>query len=255
MAAAVEGGFFDTVPQASAHPLGMPPCDTGARAPDARQAQALNPGQTPDADPNGGALDLDLDLDLDLNLDLNAAEQGPVPDFDLDLNAPAQAAVVDPAQSTRPCAPPLGGHAHARRALVISADVDERVYIRARLAMGRWVWLDDASTTTQASAAMDDVRYVLALINLDASVIDAWALAARFKAKYPHALMVATSTECGRLPMWALVRRWRAWQLRRRVMAAGFDGLLPKPLRGRHMVRLIEQLNLNAKPTQPRPLS
>lgn len=205
-----------------------------------------------DASPlESSGTDIDLDFNLDAIPDLPSAATQPVESAQ--AAAPAHAALAVTTTSvaaapvglmaTRPCGPPLSGLSRTRRVLVISADADERVYARTRFAMRRLVWLDEATTTTQAAAAMDDVRYVLALINLDSSVIDAWALAKRFRAAYPQALMVATSQTLGPLPWWAWGQLWRAWQLRRRAMAAGFDTVLSKPLQGRHMVALVDHLD------------
>ncbi len=219
---------------------------------------------------------LDLDLDLDLGFDGVFDEAGSTPPsaatagmaLDVDLSVPLEplSAVVcnalpkpnsaEAADAVAAAAHQgfshsrLGGetvrwHSHTRRVLVVSADADERMYIRARLAIGRLVWMDEVTTTTQAMAAMDDVHYVLVIINLDSPVIDSWVLARHFKQRHPRLLMVATTAKLGGEPLWALWRHWGAWQLRCRAQSAGFDALLTKPLQGRQMVGLLAGLQQN----------
>lgn len=231
-----ELGFEDTLPQvpASHRPAVYPPAiDT--------PVQPATTAQTVDIE-----LDFDLGLDPVLPLDpirVPAMHLGTAPD----TTVPTAAALgpVGPAalQVTRPIAPLMWGARPTRRVLVISADADERMYARARFAVRRVVWLDETSTSTQAMAAMDDVRYGIALINLDSPVIDAWALARRFRAAQPHAIMVATSSTVGVLPWLALGQHWRAWQLRSRAKAEGFDAVLAKPLRGRHIMSLVDRMD------------
>lgn len=190
-------------------------------------------------------LDLSFDLDpvvsLDVDLDISLAPEG-VSEGPLASPAALGALPSDFSAATQLLVRAVPGGAPTRRVLVISADADERMYARARFALRRVGWLDEVSTSTQAMAAMDDVRYGLALINLDSPVIDAWALARRFREVQPQAVMVATSDMVGRVSWLAVGRRWRAWQLHHRARAEGFDALLAKPLRGRHLMALVDRL-------------
>lgn len=190
-------------------------------------------------------LDLSFDLDpvvsLDVDLDISLAPEG-VSEGPLASPAALGALPADSSAATQLLVRAVPGGAPTRRVLVISADADERMYARARFALRRVGWLDEVSTSTQAMAAMDDVRYGLALINLDSPVIDAWALARRFREVQPQAVMVATSDMVGRVSWLAVGRRWRAWQLHHRARAEGFDALLAKPLRGRHLMALVDRL-------------
>jgi CheY-like chemotaxis protein len=226
-------GFEDTLPQVLA---GQADASIANMDVDVDLDLIFDPDPEPVVD-----LDLDLDLDLDRDLDISlaadSASEGPLASSVALGALPSGASVA-----TQPLVRTVSGGAPSRRVLVISADADERMYVRARLAVRRVVWLDEVSTSTQAIAAMDDVRYGLALINLDSPVIDAWALARRFREVQPQAVMVATSGVVGRVPWLAVGRRWRAWQLRRRARAEGFDALLAKPLRGRHLMALVDRL-------------
>ena len=216
-------GFEDTLPQVL---VGQ------ADAPTAEVDLDLSFDQDPVV-----SLDVDLGLDLDLSMAPESASEGPLASLDALGALPA-----DSSAATQPLERAVPGGAPTRRVLVISADADERMYARARFAVRRVGWLDEVSTSTQAMAAMDDVRYGLALINLDSPVIDAWALARRFREVQPQAVMVATSDMVGRVSWLAVGRRWRAWQLHRRARAEGFDALLAKPLRGRHLMALVDRL-------------
>lgn len=220
-------GFEDTLPQVLVGQADAPTAEV-----DLDLSFDLDPVVSLDVD-----LGLDLDLDLDLSVAPESASEGP-------LASPAALGALpsDSSAATQPLVRAVPGGAPTRRVLVISADADERMYARARFALRRVGWLDEVSTSTQAMAAMDDVRYGLALINLDSPVIDAWALARRFREVQPQAVMVATSDMVGRVSWLAVGRRWRAWQLHRRARAEGFDALLAKPLRGRHLMALVDRL-------------
>jgi|GEM_PF-2691345 len=212
------------------------------------------------------ALDLELDLNLDLapGLDLDITCASPTvatgPEDDphgamgdtLPLAVPAAllaTAVVPPVtQPVRP-QPQLPRPAVAsarvqgavvdqtaggtsgfpwqdRRVLVVSADAEERVYLRARLALARLVWVDEAVTTTQAESALNAHRYMMAIFNLDSPVVDGLALAQRFHQACPEALCVVTGAVT---PQAGLLGRWRQWRRERALQHTGVEWL-DKPL-------------------------
>lgn len=117
----------------------------------------------------------------------------------------------------------------ARRVLVVSANEEERVYLRTRLALAKLVWVDEALTTTQALECMAAHPYLLGVFSLDDAVIDGWALAEQFAQHNPKAARVALS-EQAQARGWRPSAHWRAWQLGRRAQAVGLTSLLPKPL-------------------------
>lgn len=210
-------------------------------------------------------LDLDLDLDLDLTLDdgpgaesesISAASEGldfdldnlPLPDEALSVAAVAPvvrvplAALPEAGQlRTQPLGPTQSVIRQARRALVVSGDVEERMYLRTRLALARLVWMDEATSTTQALATMEDQPHVLAFFNLDSPAIDAWTLAERFRKAHPSAMVLATTTAFANDSAWNPLSRWRWHRLGRQARAAGFDEVLAKPFRVSAITRIMAQ--------------
>jgi len=129
-----------------------------------------------------------------------------------------------------------------QRVLVVSADVDERVYLRARLALARLVWVDEAATTTQADAAMSTHRYLMAIFNLDEPVVDGLALAQRFRQTQPEAACVVTgvaSPVAGLLGVWG---RWHQWRRGQSLQAAGMEWLA-KPLLPKKVAQLFTRVH------------
>jgi CheY-like chemotaxis protein len=199
---------------------------------------------------DGGAAEgVDLDLDLDVDLDLGAS---------LSPGAPL---VVEGAAAVGPSSTVAGVAGEglvrvapmvrtqtlsrrARRVLVVSADSEERVYLRSRLALSRLVWVDEAATTTQALSAMADLSHVLVFINLDAVIVDGWLLAHQFRQTHPKLHLVATTSavEVGH-PWWHLHQLWRAWYWQRKIRQAGFDELLCKPISGRQVADLAHRFS------------
>ena len=130
------------------------------------------------------------------------------------------------------------------RVLVVSADADERMYLRARLALAQLVLVDEASTNVQAQDVMDTARHVLGFFNLDDPTVDALELAARFRQTNGKALLVATTALHVTLGF-GLAARWQRWLLRRRLAKAGFSDLLDKPLDPKKLVSLCNKVVLN----------
>lgn len=173
----------------------------------------------------------DMSFDIDL-------------DFDLDLVEPAQASPVrippimtprvmddvsDPHTRTVPLPMMRTANSLKRRVLVISADADERMYLRARLALAKLTWLVEATTTTQAQAELDKYPYVLVMVNLDDPVIDGIAVVREFHLQHPNIPCVATLSL--RTPAVALAKGSNARpDLIRRAVEAGFQMVLDKPM-------------------------
>ena len=170
----------------------------------------------------------------------------PTVDFDFtDLDNPALTHVPVPdAVRTQPMARSQTLQTASRRVLVVSADPEERLHLRACLALCRLVWLDESSTTTQARSAMADQAHVLVFINLDAAVIDSSQLVKELKLLRPKALVLATTVghnavAGGRWRVWSALRWW--WQ-QRAAKQAGFDGLLHKPLHSSAVTQWAKQV-------------
>lgn len=112
-----------------------------------------------------------------------------------------------------------------RRVLVVSADAQERVYLRARLALAKLVWVDEMVTTTQAESAMDTHHYLMAIFNLDIPVVDGTALAKRFRRVQPEAVCVVTGVPLPVVGPLGLLGRWRQWQREKELQGTGVEWL------------------------------
>lgn len=112
------------------------------------------------------------------------------------------------------------------RVLVVSADLDERVYLRARLALAKLVWVDEATTTTQAQVSMKAHRYTMAIFNLDVPVIDGLALVKQFRHTYPDAVCVVTGSASPKAGPLGFLSRWRQWQREKELLGTGVEWLV-----------------------------
>lgn len=131
-------------------------------------------------------------------LDAEFAEPGAGVDIGLD-------AQVEPAPMSQ------------KLALIVSTDRAERLYLRARLALGRLTLADEAENGLQAVELSRERQYDVALVDCGLVDINAWSLLRqlrRGRKPIPHVVL----TQRGR-PMRQRVRAW----------FAGADALLDKP--------------------------
>ncbi|HEX2545207.1 MAG TPA: response regulator [Ramlibacter sp.] len=70
----------------------------------------------------------------------------------------------------------------ARRALIVSADRNERLYLRARLALARMTCADEAESADQALQLARRKQYDLALLDSGLRDMDAWELLRQLRA-------------------------------------------------------------------------
>ena len=141
------------------------------------------------------------------------------PDFDLDLGSAdaAQGPVTQPAADEPP----------ARRALIVAADAESRLYLRARLSLAGLVFADEAQTGTQALEMARQQPYAVALVDWD--VPDGgWPLA--------QELVRTQAGRCmGMKRAISLLERWRA----RRT---GLHALLDNPPHPARLNDLLQKL-------------
>lgn len=139
-------------------------------------------------------------LDLDLGLVDAADLQGnPPPAAFLVSEAPAAAPVasgsetpLEPYAQTEPCMLPTGTQWAQLRALVVHDDASERMHWRARMALARLVWVDEASTSTQAIKALEARRYSLLVVTCQAATIDPADVVNAFHHFNPKGMAVLT---------------------------------------------------------------
>ncbi len=109
----------------------------------------------------------------------------PDPDLDLDFDLGPGTDAMD----TQPPEPEV----QLPRALIASADRDQRLYLRARLALAGLALVDDAETGAQALALASRQPYRLAIVEHQLPQIDAWAVLKRLRGSrlQPSAVVVA----------------------------------------------------------------
>ena len=123
----------------------------------------------------------------DVNLDL---------DLDLDSEAP-------PTLPPGPSEPELVG----RRALIVSGNRDQRLYLRARLALAELTQVDEAQTGAEALALARAQTYCIALVDFGLPDMESWALLKALKAAQPGPIQLVV-TKAHASPWERLRARW-----------------------------------------------
>lgn len=148
-------------------------------------------------------------------------------DFDIDSGFGAVEPGVD-AVDTRP--PDDADVPRPKRALIASPTREERLYLRARLALANLTLADEAETGAQALELARDNDYALAVIDFSLGDIEGWALLKELelqKRSIPHRVAITTK--------WTLVEYLRAWR-------GGIDGLCTRPLEPAKLQRLFSSV-------------
>lgn len=104
-----------------------------------------------------------------------------------------------------------------KQALIVSADRDQRLYLRARLSLARLTLADDAETAAQALELARAKQYDVALVDCSLRDADPWALLKQLR-QGPHAIPHVAMTQAER----SLAERVRAWM-------HGAEALLENP--------------------------
>jgi len=122
-----------------------------------------------------------------------------------------------------------------RVSLVVGMSLDERMYLRARLALAGLTDVDEVQTPEQARERTSHRSYDLVIVGLDAASAaegadDPWALVELFKQlpEPPHAIVVATAT-----PSWAVMER---------AESMGCLGLLEIPFNPQQVLGLLQKV-------------
>lgn len=173
--------------------------------------------------------DVGLDIQLDFDLDLvEPAKPSPVK-LPSTLIPDVVERVSDPHSRTVPMPMLRTANSFRRRVLVVSADTDERMYLRARLALAKLTWMVEASTTIQAQSEIDKHPYALVLVNLDDPVIDGIAIVREFHLQHPSVPCVGTLSIHGPAGAPATGKGSRQ-DVVRCAVEAGFKMVLDKPM-------------------------
>jgi CheY-like chemotaxis protein len=104
-----------------------------------------------------------------------------------------------------------------KQALIVSANRDQRLYLRARLALARVTLADEAETGAQALELARAKHYDLALLDCSLPDVDPWLLLRQLR-QGAHAIQHVAMTQAER----SVPERFRAW-------LGGADALLENP--------------------------
>lgn len=125
----------------------------------------------------------------------------PAVDFDLDFG------------ETLPPEP----QAPRKRALIASADRDERLYLRAKLSLADLTQADEAETAAQALELMRANQYEVALVDFGLPDVQGWDFARQLKAAQPA------------IPHLIFTKSGASWVDHARAWLAGIPGFFSKP--------------------------
>jgi DNA-binding response OmpR family regulator len=132
-------------------------------------------------------------------------EQNAEVDFDLDFDSAGA--------DTQPPAP----QEPIKRALIASADRNERLYLRAKLALAELTHADEAETGAQALELTRAHQYAVAVVDFALPDVNGWALLKELteaRPLIPHVIITKAKASAG--------ERVRAW-------LAGAKGCFDKP--------------------------
>jgi CheY-like chemotaxis protein len=135
-------------------------------------------------------------------------------DFDLDTGERATAVV------------PPG----VRASLLVDASKDQRMYLRARLALAGLIEISEAGTAQQALELAGQRHYDLAIVNLDNPELDGWKLTDQLVALQPAIGSVVLST------------RKSSWHLQELADQAGCRGVIEIPFEPIQILQMLRKV-------------
>ena len=134
----------------------------------------LNFPESPESAPQ--SLDVDLDFDLEPQLDFDISGAAPLVDIDFDLGAQT-AGEADAEVSTAPMPlKPVAVVSEGPRVLIIGADLETRLYLRARLSIAGLVLVDEAATGAEALQMAASTGYVTFILDKAVGDMSCWKL-------------------------------------------------------------------------------
>jgi CheY-like chemotaxis protein len=155
--------------------------------------------------------------DLLSTMDQLFASTGSI-DFDLDLDAGGPETI------------PGGSEEPVRRVLIASANREERLYLRAKLALAELTHADEAETGAQALELARTHRYTVALVDFGLPDVSGWALLRQLRnapPAIPHVIVTKDKASPG--------ERVRAW-------FGGAEGCFDKPLHPGKLQLLLDKV-------------
>lgn len=178
----------------------------------------LSPTALMDTAPGGG-------LDFDLNTDIGVLPASAMA-VEIDLELDIETGTIKPASAETDTLPLSKDAADA---LVIDPDLQNRLYLRAKLAVAGHMRVDEVSSAVDALHRLDRRSYELIILNLELPDLDGWQLAREIqKLRPPRKSLILIGSHIG------LLGGLRAW-------LAGAKACLRKPLHPRKLQMLLEK--------------
>lgn len=166
------------------------------------------------------ALDFDVSAPVPLDLDFDLGLDDFPDDHASDADTTTEPAPLEAAEADQ----------QGERVLVVEANLDARLYLRAKLANAGLLLVDEAATGAEAMALMASRAHVLVLVDVGVADMNGWALAreaARHVADSGHMVVMRDG-------LWFL-DKWRAH-------FAGAKTALAKPLHPRDLKHLLADI-------------
>lgn len=116
-----------------------------------------------------------------------------------------------------------------RQTLVVDPSRDDRLYLRARLALAGLIDVDAAESVAQAQNKLRERHYDVVLVNVD-MLNDPWVLVERLVSANPPVGSVVVTTAN------------RSWAMHERAEQAGCRALLDKPFDPGHLYRVFQMI-------------
>ena len=114
-----------------------------------------------------------------------------------------------------------------RVTLLVEPSRDERLYLRARLALAGLIEADEAESVAQAQVMARERHYDIVIVNVD-TADDPWSLVDRLVAAKPAIDSVVVTTAN------------KAWQMHERAEQSGCRAVLDRPYDPGHMFRVLQ---------------
>ena len=117
-----------------------------------------------------------------------------------------------------------------KASLLVDPSREDRMYLRARLALAGYTDVDDAQTGSQALELAKKRNYDLVIVGLDVPDMDGWTLIDQLVTLEPEIGSVIVNTTDA------------SWQMREYAEQAGCCGLLVKPYDPLQIVDLLQKI-------------
>lgn len=116
-----------------------------------------------------------------------------------------------------------------RRTLLVEPSRDDRLYLRARLAIAGLIEVDEAESVAQATVRVREQHYDVVVVNVD-TLDEPWGLVERLVAKEPPVGSVVVTTVNN------------AWAMHERAERAGCRAVINRPYDPGHVFRVLQMV-------------